>query len=374
VAALRIFVANWRDIRHPEAGGAEVHLHEIFRRLAAGGHQVTLLASRFPGAAAEEMVDGIHTVRTGGREDFNFHVPVAWRRRFARERFDVVVDDINKIPFMTPLYVRRPILAQTHHFFRETVYREAPWPVASYVYTSERLVPWIYRGVRFATVSPSTRDELARWGIPPGRIAIIYNAVDHARYRPDPALRSPAPTITYLGRLKRYKRVDLVVRALPAILARVPEARLCMVGSGDFEPELRRLAADLGIAERVEFAGFVSEAEKIRHLAESWVVVNPSSKEGWGVTVIEANACGTPVVAARVPGLRDAVRDGESGILLDPANAATFAEAITRILEDRTLRARLTAGAIAWASRFTWDESARATESLLRRVIEDAAP
>lgn len=362
-------MVNWRDIANPEAGGAEVHLHEIFRRVAARGHRVTLLASGFARGAREETLDGIAVVRRGAKHDFNFHVPGVWRRELRRRPFDVVVDDINKIPFMTPLYVGRPILAQTHHFFRETIFREAAWPAAAYVYGSERLVPWMYRRQRFATVSPSSRDELVRWGVAAERIEVIYNAVDHERYRfAGEAARAAEPTIVYLGRLKRYKRVDQVVRAMPAILARVPEARLRMVGSGDFEGDLRALAARLGVAGRVIFTGYVSEAEKIRELQRAWVAANPSSKEGWGVTVIEANACGTPVVAARVPGLRDAVRDGETGLLLDPCTPEALAEALSRVLERGDWRRQLTRNALAWSADFTWDESSRRTEDLLRRV------
>ena len=367
-------MVNWRDIRNPEAGGAEVHLHEIFRRLAARGHEVTVLASAWPGAPAEEVVDGLRTLRRGRKHDFNFHVPTVWRRELRHEPFDVVVDDINKIPFLTPRYVNRPVLAQTHHFFRQTIFREASLPAALYVYLSECLVPLVYRRCRFAAVSPSSREELVRWGVPAERIDVIYNAVNHDLYRPaGPAERSPEPLIVYLGRLKRYKRIDLFLRAIPLVAARVPAVRVRLVGSGDDRPALERLARRLGISERVAFTGFVSEEEKMRHLQAAWVVANPSSKEGWGVTVIEANACGTPVVAARVPGLQDAVRAGETGLLLSPLTPETLASALTAVLEIEELRARLAAGAVAWARQFTWDRAAEQTEELLRRVIAEAS-
>lgn len=331
-----------------------------------------MLASAFRGGAREETVDGLLTLRRGHKHDFNFWVPWVWRRELRGRGYDVVVDDINKIPFVTPLYVNRPILAQTHHFFRETIFREASPPAALYVYLSEYLVPLCYRRRRFAAVSPSSREELVRWGVPASRIEVIYNAVDHDSYRPGgDAARAAEPLIVYLGRLKRYKRIDLLLRALPRLATRVPGVKLRMVGSGDFEPALRALARKLGVAERVEFTGFVSEAEKVRHLQAGWVAANPSSKEGWGVTVIEANACGTPVVAARVPGLQDAVRDGETGILLDPCTPESLAGALARVLQDEALRRRLSEGALAWARGFTWDRSADETERLLERAVRE---
>ena len=365
----RILFINWRDIKNPEAGGAEVHLHEIAKRIAAKGHRVTVLASTFAGAAPEEAIDGVRVVRKGGKFTFNFHVPGTIRRLSREEPFDIVVDDINKIPFYTPLYVKQPLLALAHHLFGKTIFSEAPFPLALYVHLSEALIPRAYRCTRFVVVSESTKQELVEKGIPEANIDIVYNAVDHKMYKPSEKPKPVGPLIGYVGRIKRYKKIDYLLGALKIVLERMPGARLMLAGSGDYLPSLVALAARLRISDRVEFMGFVSEEAKIEMLQRAHVVVNPSIKEGWGVTVIEANACGTPVIASDVPGLRDAVVDGKTGFLVPFGDVEGFAGRMLEVLENDELRKRLSEAAIAHAGRFNWDDSAEALLKIMNQVI-----
>jgi glycosyltransferase involved in cell wall biosynthesis len=370
---VRILVINWRDIRNPEAGGAEVHLHEIFRRIAAAGHEVSLLAHAFAGAPGRETIDGLDVHRIGPRNTFNFHVPRALRGDLDPRRFDVVADDINKIPFYTPLYVRRPIVAILHHFFGASIFREVSLLPALYVYLSEALVAPVYRRCLFVTVSQSSRDELVSRGIAPARVSLAMNGVDAGLFRPIPFEQKERDLIVYVGRLKRYKNIALLLRALRAVAAARPSARLVVVGEGDHRGALERLARTLSIQDRVEFTGFVSQEEKVRLLQRAALSANPSPKEGWGVTVIEANACGTPVIASRVPGLRDAVVDGETGVLVEYGREEELAREMIRLLGDDEARRRLSEGAVAWARRFSWDESARAMLSVLERATAERA-
>ena len=371
---LRILLINWRDIANPEAGGAEVHLHEIAKRFVVRGHRVTVLASAFPGGRPEEEIDGVRVVRRGGKFLFNFHVPAVCRKLLKEEGFDIVIDDINKIPFYTPLYVRRPLLAFAHHLFAQTIFLETALPLALYVYLSEALIGLIYRRARFIVVSESTKMDFVRRGIPERNIRVVYNAVDHGRYSPLASRRSDRPLIAYIGRIKRYKRVEHLLRASKVVFARVPDARLEIAGSGDHLDSLVSMARKLGIADRVNFRGFVSEEEKIDLLRRAHVVVNPSSKEGWGVTVIEANACGTPVIASDVPGLRDAVRHGQTGLLVPYGDTAGFAASISDVLKDDQMRSRLSEGALAWAGKFNWDDSAEAILEAISDMVADAQP
>ncbi len=365
----RILFINWRDIKNPEAGGAEVHLHEISGRIAALGHSVTLLASRFKGAPDEEVIDGVRVIRVGGKFTFNFHVPGAVRKLCGRQDFDIIVDDINKIPFYTPAYVRKPILALAHHLFGRTIFLEASLPIALYVFLTESLIPLIYRRTRLVVVSNSTRDELLKRGLKPGNVSIVYNAVDHTKYSPAPEARSADPLIGYVGRIKRYKRVDVLLRALKLVLESVPDVRLRVAGSGDHIDALKALALRLGIEDRVDFMGFVTEQQKIDMLRQVHVVANPSSKEGWGVTVIEANACGTPVIASNVPGLRDAVVDGETGLLVPYGDIAALAGKLTEVLRNDSLRDDLGKSALEWAGKFNWDLAAEGILEEIGRVI-----
>ncbi|MCS6808880.1 MAG: glycosyltransferase family 4 protein [Bacteroidota bacterium] len=363
---MNILVFNWQDRSNPFAGGAETHLHEIFSRIVSAGHHVTLFCSMFKGAQHEEVLDGIHVIREGSRNTFNFCVPRRYRRDFCYRNFDVVVDDINKIPFYTPLYVREPILALVHHFFGTSIFAEAGCVAGGYVYAAEALLPYVYRRIRFVAVSQSTKDELVCKGIPSEHIDVVPNCINPAQF-PFAIQQNPAatltPIITYFGRLKRYKSVHHLLQAFALIADEFPHSKLRIVGKGDAEAELRRLANRLGLttdryAGRIEFMGLIPEEQKVTVLSEAYCVVHPSMKEGWGIVNIEANACGVPVIAADVPGLRDAVRHEYSGLLYEYGNIHALADTIRRILKDRQLYSQLQRGALAFARQFTWDISA----------------
>jgi glycosyltransferase involved in cell wall biosynthesis len=368
---MRILVINWQDLRNPLSGGAEVHLHEIFSRIAARGHEVTLLCSGFPGAPPEEIIDGIRVIRRGGRNWFNLAVPLVYHTELARRGFDIVVDDLNKIPFFTPLFVRSPLIAIAHHLFDRSIFLEAPWPAAAYVYRTERMALDLYRrrGIPFIVVSPSTQAEFLRKGYALEDLPIVYNCVDHRLYRPTGVARSSVPLVGYFGRLKRYKSVDHLLRALMIARESVPDLRGIIIGEGDDRARLEACARDLGLAGCVTFTGYVSVARTVELLQEMWTMVMPSSKEGWGLTVLEANACGTPVIASDVPGLRDAVRDGETGVLVPYGDVAALAAQMVRMVRDSGYRARLGAAATAWSQKFTWDdEAAKALHILEERA------
>jgi glycosyltransferase involved in cell wall biosynthesis len=371
---MRILVVNWQDITHPLSGGAEVHLHSIFSRIARRGHDVTLFCSSYPGAKREEVIDGIRIIRRGGRQLFNYRVPLAYFLRFRREHFDVIVDDMNKIPFFTPLYVREPIVGIVHHLFGRSIFAETNPLVGAYVYLMECAALFFYRTFRipFFVVSPSTHEEMRARGFQPEDLYTVYNCVDHELHRPDPSRRTPAPLVGYFGRLKKYKGVDQFLRALALVRETHPHLRGVIVGDGDDRARLEGIAATLGVQDAVEFTGYVPQQRKVELLQEMWFGVTTSSKEGWGLTVLESNACGTAVIASNVPGLRDAVKDGETGLLYTHGDVEDLAAKMRLLLDDAALRARLTANAVAWAGKFNWEDAATETTEVIRkRIIED---
>ena len=362
---MKLLVLNWQDLTNPQAGGAEVHLHEIFGRLAARGHRVSLLASGYAGAAARETVDGMDVHRVGGRHSYTLAARPYYQRHLAGEAWDVVVEDLNKVPLYTPLWVRRPLVLLVHHLFGETAFREASAPFAAATWLMERPIPRVYRGVPVEAVSESTADDLASRGLPRAPMRIIHNGVDVEFFRPSPAVpRTLQPTFLYVGRLKRYKRIEHAIQAL----ARVPAARLVIAGRGDDEPRLRAEAERLDVADRVEFAGFVTEERKRELLRSCWATVFPSPKEGWGISVMEAAACATPTVASDSPGLRESVVHEQTGLLHPHGDIAALAAALTRLASTPGEVARLGTGALAFAQRFTWDRSADLTEAHLAEV------
>jgi glycosyltransferase involved in cell wall biosynthesis len=365
--SFNILAINWQDISNPFSGGAEVHFHEIFKRLAAAGHRVTLLCCKYSGSQPVEVIDGIRILRHGSRNLFNLYVPYLYRKLRAEDRFDVVIDDINKIPFYTPLYVREPILAIVHHLFGQSIYLEAPFIPASYVLAAEKIVPSVYRNTPFAVVSESTRKELLQVGLR-SQVDLLPNAVDLTKYQVLPLEKSATPLIGYLGRLKKYKSVDHILQAMPEILRFDPRTRLVIIGDGDRRPALESLTTQLGIEASVEFAGQVSQIEKVRLLNQVWLTINPSPKEGWGLTVIEANACGVPTVAADSPGLRDSVMHQKTGLLYRYGDTSALARSVIDLLGNNEKRLYLSAHARQWAEKFNWDDSAQKALELIQNI------
>ncbi len=364
---------NWQDRLNPQAGGAETHLHEVFGRLAARGHAVTLLVSGWAGAPSRAHIDGMEVHRVGGRYTFNIVAPGYYRRELRAADFDLVVEDLNKVPLFSPLWVRRPVVLLVHHLFGRVAFQEAGLPVAAATWALERPLPRFYRDLPVEAVSQSTARDLQRRGFR-APIEVIPNGVDVEFLSPGTeSARFAEPTLLYLGRLKKYKRVDLIVRALARLRADGMRARLVIAGRGDRADALASLARRLGVGDSVEMVGFVTEPEKVRLLRGAWVHVLTSPKEGWGISNLEAAACGTPSVASDSPGLRDSVVHGETGFLVPHGNVTALAARIRHILEDPHLRERLGRTARAFAEHHTWERSASLTERHLRAVARATA-
>lgn len=358
---MRILALNWRDPLNPEAGGAEVHLHEILRRAAAGGHDIVQVSQAVAGLPEDQVLDGVRILRRGGRFTFNIGLASWCRRHLDLASFDLVMEDLCKLPFFAPRWSPAPVLVLVPHLFGTTAYREVALPLALYVNALEAFVPGAYAGCRFVAISGSTRNDLVRRGIPASSIDVVPCGMDTSTYTPDPSAGPEPMTILYVGRIRRYKGIQYLLEAVARLRADGLPAVLRVVGSGDYLGSLRRKAATLGLADSVCFTGFVSLDRKVSELRSAWVAALPSEKEGWGLTVMEANACGTPVVASDSDGLRDSVRHGSTGLLVPHGNVAALAEALRAVLTDRDLRDRLSGGGVEWARGFTWDRTAEGT-------------
>ncbi len=366
---LKILVFNWQDLANPLAGGAEVHLHEVFERLAARGHEVTLYCHYFKGAKREEMRNGMRIIRQGGRFFFNFWVPWAYFTRFRKDNYDVIVDDVNKIPFYTPLFCREPVQGVTHHLFGKSIFLETIFPLAAYVYLMERLIKPVYRKVHFIIGSPSTSNEYLEWGFPKDQVSVVNYCVNKQIYYSDETNTYHYDRIGYFGRLKKYKSVDHLIHAMDRLRDSHPSLKLDIIGDGDDKERLEALTSELKLQDRITFHGFIDEEEKAPLLQKMNFVVNTSSKEGWGLTVVEANACGAPVVAANVPGLRDSVVDRETGLLYEFGNIDDLIEKMKVFLASPETRDAFRTRALAWAAKFDWENAADETEALMRRSI-----
>ncbi len=363
---MRLLLVNWQCRDNPQAGGAEIHMHEIFGRLAARGHEVTLLCGGWPDCPPTATLDGIEVIRVGTRHTFPFLARKHYQRALAHRTFDLIVEDVNKVPLYTPRWGRAPVVALVPHLFGGTAFQELAAPLAAAVWLAERPLGRAYRGIPFEAISVSTAEDLAERGIPRDSVEVIYPGIDTVSYTPLDGTRAAAPVFAYLGRLKKYKGVHLVIRAFAEMEHK--DATLEIAGAGDYRPALERLAASLDLGGRVRFLGRIDEQEKLALLRRAWALVFASPKEGWGITNLEAAACGTPVVASNSPGIRESVRDGETGFLVPHGDCRAMAAAMTQLARDGGLVARLGVQARAFAETFTWERAAEETHQHLERV------
>lgn len=358
--SLGVLVFCWRDPASPRAGGGEVYLHRQAREWVAQGHRITWVAERFAGSAAEETIDGIRIVRVG-RGLLVFPAAIAWYVLRSGWRFDFILDVMNGIPFFSPLFSGKPKACLVYHVHAHHFRDELPRPLSDLAVAIEtKLVPWLYRRTRFLTISASSAREIAAHGISRLPIEIIHSGVDAAL---EPGARHVRPTVLYVGRLRRYKGVRKLVDAFAVVRRTIPDARLVIAGTGDDEAALRDYARDVP---NVEFAGRVDEARKRELFQEAWALGMPSTIEGWGIVVIEAARCGTPSVAYDVPGLRDCIRDGETGYVV--GDDAAFAARLARLLTPGDGVSAMREACAAWSRRFTWDRCAAQTLEQIRRA------
>lgn len=367
---MRILVLNWRDITHPWAGGAERHLHELAKRWVKKGHKVVFLCGGYKGALRKEETDGIEIIRIGDTYSVYLLIPLYYILKLREEKFDCVIDTCHGIPFFTPLFTRRPKVLIVHHNHKKLWQTEFGSLVSKVgIFLEERIVPWLYKKDVLVTLSHTEKKLLERIGFE--KVEAIPPGIDNHFFRKR-AKKAEFPTILYLGRLRRYKRVDILLKNFSDIKRQTPTVKLIIAGDGQDRSRLESIARRKKIDGDVVFKGLVSEDEKIKLLQHAWLLAFPSLVEGWGLVAMEAAACGTPTVGFNVPGIRDAVKDGESGLLADTRQ--DFIDSIIKILQDRKLRSRLSKGARKWVRQFSWDKTARNFLEVIRRVSGRQAP
>jgi glycosyltransferase involved in cell wall biosynthesis len=352
---MRILVANWQDRTNPRAGGAEIHLHEVFGRLAARGHEISLLVSGFEGAATRATIDGMSVHRTGSRYTYNLHAPRYYQQHLRNLGFDVFVEDLNKVPLFAPYWVRERVALLVHHLFGTIAFQEAALPLATATWLLEKPLPLVYGRLPTMAVSQSTADDLLQRGFS-SHIEVIPNGIDLDFYHAAAGVqRFAEPTLLYLGRLKKYKRIDLIVDAFARVRVSFPTARLIIAGQGDARPALEAQIRQLHLEDAIQMPGFVTDDQKRDLFRRAWIHLLTSPKEGWGITNMEAAACGTPTIASNSPGLKDSVQDGRTGFLVAHGDVAALATRIEHLLRNDTVRAQLGEQAILFAQRFTWE-------------------
>jgi glycosyltransferase involved in cell wall biosynthesis/O-antigen/teichoic acid export membrane protein len=364
---LRVLILNWRDILNPDAGGAEVFTHEVARRWARSGHDVTLWTSRFPGAPRSEVLDGVHIRRMGVLRRGSFHLHVQ-RSLAVAHKFDVIIDEINTLPFLTPMWRRRfPAIALIHQLAADVWDAEAAHWLAAVGKRAEPRLLRLYSDLPVVTVSDSTKTDLMELGLK--EIHVIPNGRDDTPELQGVELES-VPTFLFVGRLTKNKRPDHAIEAFRHIRAALPASRLWIIGRGPME---RQLAA--GATDGIEMLGRVSRTELYQRMARAHCLLMPSVREGWGLVVVEAASVGTPTIAYDVPGLRDSIIQGETGILVESGDPHALArEAVAVATSPRTLDS-MGEAARRWAERFSWDSTANRLMAVVREALDgDGSP
>jgi glycosyltransferase involved in cell wall biosynthesis len=358
---LHILVLADRDWTHHDTGGNGANLYAQISRWVEWGNKVTVVAGDYPGAQRVERYGPRLTVHRMGTRSTVFPRAIwAVMRGIGRDA-DVVLEVINGITFLTPLWLRKPRVAIVHHVHRELYLEEFPRFGLPLFWLLERLpLRLLYRRTPFLTISNSARDDLGREGIPPANVTVEYLGVDPGKFRP--GTRAPEPHLIFVGRLKAYKNVE----TLFDVLEGVPGAILDVVGEGDHRPDLETEIERRGLGERVRMHGYVDEETKAELYGRAWVNLTASQSEGWSLTVMEAALCGTPSAALAVGGLAESIVDGETGFLARDTGELT--ERVQQLVGDPDLRDRFGSAAMRRASTFTWDRSAQAFLNVLRGV------
>jgi glycosyltransferase involved in cell wall biosynthesis len=362
---MNIIWVNHRDPYHPQAGGAEVHLREVAKRLVRKGCNVTLVSERFPGSKREEVIDGFKVLRRGGRLGIHLKAPILVRRLSTDA--DIVVDDIaHAVPWWSRFVTKTPVVGMVHHVHQSVAAMELGIPLGTVVKLAERTIKPSYN--RLITFSQGTKHQIEKQlKVDGSRIHVVYHGVDHEIFRPN-GEKFERPTLLSLGRIKKYKNLDHLLRAYGEAKKSVPELRLVICGGGDYKDHIVDLAKCLNLDD-VLFVSRVGDEERVRLLQKSWALCSPSFVEGWGLVITEAAACGTPTLAYDGAGSDEAIIDGETGYLVRNGDIRALSDKIVTLNRDDRLRRSMSNTAIAYSNRFNWDSTADET----MRILEAAA-
>lgn len=369
---MNILIFNWRDIKHSWAGGGEICIFEQASRWVKTGHKVTVfcgqdIENNLPNI---EIIDGIKIYRKGGR--YSLYIWAIWYYlAYFRKKTDIVIDVVNGIPFFTPLFCRIPKITYVYHIHNEQFFYELPFVLSHIGFVIERFIfPFLYRNLNVITISETTKKKLIKIGFHEKKINVVYCGINESRIVKKTLSKFSHPTILYLGRIKKYKRIDLLVNIFPKIIEKIPKARLIIAGWGTEASQLANLIMKSPLRRKIILAGPVGNEEKKILLSRSWIFVNPSIGEGWGIAVIEANLHGTPALSFDVSGLSESIKHEETGLLAIDEN--DLINKICKVLKNDNFRKKLSKNALKWSRNFNWDHSAKESLELLEKISKNS--
>lgn len=371
---MKILILNWRDIKNPEGGGAEILTHEMAKRWVKWGHEVTQFSASFPGGEPEEIIDGVKIIRRGSPTIRSLSIPVHlaafwWYQKNGKGRFDVVIDEIHGIPFFTPPYVKEKKIALICEVAQEIWDQMFSFPWNWMGHLIEKFYFKIYQRIPFLTISPSTKMDLLKCGISENQITVLPMGVNLLPVS-QKIKKEKTPTLIFVGRLCQMKGIEEGIKAFRLIQKKISQAQFWIVGTGerDYVSKLKSHVRELKLSHSVSFFGFISEKKKFALMKRAHLLIHPSVREGWGLVVIEANNVRTPAVGYNVPGLRDSIKEGRTGLLTQENTPEFLAKGVVRLLKDKELYKKLQNNALAWSKKFTWEKTAKESLELIERL------
>lgn len=369
---MNILILNWKDIKHPQVGGAEIIVYELAKRLVKDGHQVTWFCRSFKGGLASEILDGFQVIRRGNLLTMYFYAVLFYWT--LPHKPDLVIDISNTIYWQTPLWaLASKKIAYLNQLAQDVFYYEFPLLISRFGILFEKLQYLTYHHTPFLCYAKSTRDDLVSVGIPRSNIQVFSLGIDHARYHP--GKKSSDPLFICVNRLVRMKRTELAIQAMAIIHHDFPKTKLVIIGTGYDRPRLEKLRDDLHLQSTVVFADkntwFFDKNPrdiKVKLMQQAWGLIFPSAKEGWGMTVTECAACQTPAIVAGVSGLKDSVVNNQTGIILSPnPPPQEIANSMINMINNSKYRDKLSKQAYLHAQKFSWDKSYKEFADIISR-------
>lgn len=360
-----ILFLNRKSLSHPEAGGAEIYDNKISEYLNKTGRKIIFITNNEENSINYEGDNKIHRFRIGGFVSSYILIPL-YIIIHLRKKISVVVDSHNAIPLFSPIYLRgKKIVLVIHHIHTDVFNKHLPMGFSHFAnFLESFLMPKIYRKSKVAIASKSSYEDAIRIGFKKDQINIIYNGIEIEQ----PSVEKyKGPLITYIGRIEKYKRIGLLIEAFEKISEQYPNAHLAIGGTGKHLNDLKQYVTDSNIHNKVSFLGFINEIDKAHILSSSWVCVQPSEMEGWGITVIESNRCGTPVIGFNVPGIRDSIIPNKTGLICVEQNIDELIKNIIVTISNDSLRKEMEIEAKKWSMEFSWEKSG----ALFKKLIDN---
>lgn len=364
---MRILILNWRDIKNPNSGGAEILTHEMAKKWVRWGHTVTQISAKFKNSKNEENLDGVKIIRLGSWNTVHIQAFFYYIKNL-RGSIDVIVDEVHGIPFFSSLYAPKKTVLLACEVADKLFFHVFSSPIAHVGIALEKLYFKLYKKTSVLAISESTKADLIRKGFPRKNIKVIPMGFT-LKYKIRKYPKEKKPTLIYLSRINKQKGIEDVIKAFRIIKDKIPESHLWVVGSGQsfYVEHVKKKVIKGGLFKSVTFFGFVSDKKKLELLSRAHILIFPSIHEGWGLVIAEAGVMGTPSAVYKSSGVIDVIKNGERGIVSKKNNPQALSKAIINIFKNDKLYKELLIKIRSFENEAGWDKTANAALQVMKK-------